>query len=66
MRVPEMSPNGRQQPTITTSSNLRNMRLARALNPRATDGNTLVMRGLSVPDRVGGRKVIIGHRCTIA
>jgi hypothetical protein len=69
-RVPNACPRDVPEPPSAANDHHQqqsaNMKLARALNPRATHGNTLVMRCLSVPDRVGGHKVIIGHRCTIA
>jgi hypothetical protein len=43
-RAPEMPPNSHQQPAIATSSKPANMKLARALDLRATHENTLVMR----------------------
>ena len=39
-----MSPNRHEQSTAAISSKSVNLKLARALNPRATHKNTLVMR----------------------
>jgi hypothetical protein len=68
-RVPEMSPNRHQRPTISISSKLRNLKLAQALNPRSTHGNTLVMRRSLDGDEHQGRKYchdpIGGGRCTV-
>ena len=65
MRVPEMSPNRRQQPAIATSSKPVNLKLAQALRPRATHGNTLVMRRSLVSDEDLGAEAPTSLRGTL-
>jgi len=64
-RAPEMPPNGHQQPTTASGSHLRTLKLARALDPRATHRDTLVMRRSLVSDEDLGAEAPTALRGTL-